>query len=135
MTSLFEKLATQPKKIVALDCLGAFLSALFLCIILFKFHDCIGLPKISFYYLILIAVCCAIYSFLCYLLISSNWQKYTTGVIIANLFYLIFTSTQLVFFYKQLKIYGWIYFCLDILVISLVIYIEWKIYKILKSER
>ncbi|HUM52596.1 MAG TPA: hypothetical protein PK431_12310 [Chitinophagales bacterium] len=133
--SFISKLSANPKKLFLIDCLGATLSASFLTIIYFNFQENIGLPKYAISYLIIIALCCAIYSFLCYLLIRSNWLKYISGVIIANLFYLIFTSAQVVFYYKQLKIYGWIYFCLDILVISLVIYIEWKIYKILKSKR
>lgn len=132
MKNFISNLALHPKKIFLFDAIGAFVASLFLCLIYFKFFKNFGLPKQSILYLMIFAICCCLYSTYCYYFIHSNQYKYIKGIITANFIYLIFTIVQIGYFYNYLKISGWIYFCLDIMIISFVIFIEIKTSKHLK---
>lgn len=122
--SLIDKFYSNPKRLFIVDGFGAFLTAFFLVAILVPFEDSFGMPRTILYSLSSVACIYAIYSFCCSFFISSNWPPYLKAIKIANMLYCCLTMGLMVYFYQRLTILGLIYFSLEIMVISGLIFIE-----------
>lgn len=119
-------MTSNPKKIFLIDSIGAFLSATLLFVILTFFIQEFGLPKMILYFLFSVACIFSIYSVLCYYLFYKQWRTYLRTVLIANILYCILTILILVVFRNSVTLLGFIYFILEIIIISCIVVIELK---------
>lgn len=122
--SLINQLTSKPKQLFLIDGLGAFLTALFLQIILEKFQERFGMPLTVLNFLFAVACVYTVYSFYCYLFILSKWHLYLKVITIANIIYCCVTIISVFYFFQNLTMLGLIYFLLEIIVISSLILLE-----------
>lgn len=121
---IINKFFTNPNKLFMIDGSGALLTAFILITILTRFESVFGMPLTVLYFLSAIACLYAIYSFCCYFFIFSNWMPYLKAIVIANSIYCCLTIGLLFYFCQSLTIFGFIYFSLEITVITCLIAIE-----------
>lgn len=68
-----------------------------------------------------------VYSLSCYFMNLRSWRPYLKAIIIANVSYCILTLLLVVYYLKQLSRWGIIYFLLEAVVMSVVVYVEVKV--------
>jgi hypothetical protein len=78
------------------------------------------------YFLSFVACIFMVYSFCCYFFITRNRRPYLKAIAIANMMYCCLTLGLVFYFYQSLTILGVIYFLLEIIVVSVLIFIELK---------
>jgi hypothetical protein len=122
--SLINQLTSNPKKIFLIDGLGAFITALFLLAILVRFQELFGMPLTILYFLSAAACIYMMYSICCYFFVFSKWHPYLKAITIANIIYCCVTFTLVIYFFQSLTILGLIYFFLEIIVMSSLIFLE-----------
>lgn len=125
--SLTDRLLMTPKKMFLTDSVGALLSALLLTVVLVPLEPWFGMPEDVLYVLSAIACCYAVYSACCYFFITFNWRSYLKAIAIANVLYGLLTIGIAVFFSGSIKLPALIYFSLELLVLSFLIILEWKL--------
>ena len=126
MKVAIENMTSNPKSILLMDSVGAFLSATLLFVILSFFEQEVGVPKKMLYLLFSIACIFSIYSIFCYYFFEKQWRTYLQIVLIANMSYCTLTVILLVIFRNSITVLGLIYFILEIIMISCIAFIELK---------
>jgi hypothetical protein len=125
------KFIGKPQNIFLLDGLGAFLTA----IILFFFKLYFGIPIKIMSILAIIALIFSMYSLVCFLLKPHNWQSFLKGISIANLLYCVLTFTLLISYWGSVTTLGIIYFFVEIIIISVLVYMEIKIVRTINESK
>ncbi|WP_298543030.1 hypothetical protein [uncultured Aquimarina sp.] len=124
---LIDTFRKKPRLLFLVDGLGALLTIFFLAVVLTTFQEYIGMPKKILYFLSLIVLVFAIYSLSCYLLNPTNWKIFLKIIAFANLIYCLLTAAYMYYFYESLTNLGLLYFCIEILIIFLIVTIEFMI--------
>lgn len=117
-------LTKKPKTLFLIDSLGAMLTAFLLLVVVRNFNEYFEMPKTILTYLSAIAACFSIFSTSCFLLVQQNWISFIRGISCANLLYCILIMIFLIIYRHQLTIIGIIYFAVEIIIISGLVYIE-----------
>ena len=125
--NLLDKLSSNPKKLFLIDGLGALLTAVLLLTILARYEDRFGMPRNVVYFLSAVAFTYAIYSFCCSVLAKRSWFIYLRIIAIANIMYCCLTFGLMIYFFQVLTILGLVYFSLEIVVISCLVFLEFKV--------
>lgn len=123
---LIKIISSNPKRVFLIDSIGAALSAIFIFLIVSFFDSKFGLAKNVLYLLCAIACILSIYSMTCYFIYGRKWRKYLWIVLIANILYCMLTFLCLLISYKNVTFIGLIYFILEIISISFLVFIELK---------
>lgn len=110
-----------------IDSIGAFLTAFLLFTILRNVNEHIGIQKTTLTGLALIAFCFCIYSAACFIFVKQNYGLFIWIISIANLFYCILTIGLIVVNYHFLTMMGLSYFLIEVIIISILSYIEIKV--------
>jgi hypothetical protein len=119
-----DKLTSQPKSLFLIDSLGAFLTAFLLGVILTSYEVYFGMPARVLYPLSALACVFGLYSMGCYFWVRSHWRPFLKAIALANLAYCLLTTGLVFLFYQSLTILGILYFSGELIVISVLIYIE-----------
>lgn len=122
--NIINKLITNPRKLFLVDAFGAVLSAFSLGVLLVLFENHFGMPKEKLYYLAAVAVAFAVYSFRCYFRFPNNWRLFLAIIAASNFIYSLVTLCLIVLLYQDLTILGLIYFILELIILSIIIWIE-----------
>ena len=125
--TIIGKLKANPKQLFLADGIGAALTTLFLVAIQTIVADHFGMPKKILFFLSLIAGTYMLYSFGCYLFVRSKFKNYLKPVIIANTLYCCLTIALVFINYQGLTLLGVIYFLLEALLVSILIWVECKV--------
>lgn len=125
VNTLVNKLATN-KKIFLLDGLGALLTTILLLLLL-RFPQWAGMPIIILKVLATIAVCFAIYSLCCFLLLQQKKEVYLFLIAIANSMYCLVTLLLMMLYCKKITPWGVFYFATECYVIAILVFLEIKI--------
>lgn len=120
-------MARHPKKLFLIDGCGAIISAFSLGVILVNLESIFGMPKEVLYWLALIAIIFAIYSFSCSLKLPKNWQSFLKAIAIANLLYCCVTLSAVIYYQQQLTILGLLYFFGEMIIIIFLARVELKV--------
>jgi len=126
---MIKALTLKSKTVFLIDSVGAALTAILLIAVLKPFHEIFGMPRETLTLLSIVASLLAIYSFSCFVFSDNNRQKLLRTIIVANIAYCILTAGLVIYFYNSLTILGLTYFVGEILIISVLVYIELKIVK------
>ena len=124
MNKLINRLADNPKTVFIIDSLGALLTAFFLFVIIRSFNEYFGMPKTALYYLSIIAVCFCLYSAVCFFFLKKRVALFIRIIGFLNLLYCLITTLLIIKYYPQLTMIGGLYFLFEILIISVLVYIE-----------
>ena len=116
------------RNIFLLDGIGALLSAFLMGLVLPCFSDQIGLPKSSLYFLAIIGLVYACFSFRCFLKAKEITATMLAAIISANVFYVFLTAALLVTSGK-LTIWGRAFLITEIIIILSLVVVEAKVYR------
>lgn len=111
------------KNIFFIDALGALLSAAMIGLILPRISLLIGLPTQTLYFLAVIPVFFAAYSFFCFWKIQPT-RGFLAVIMIANSLYCILTASLLAIHFDEITIWGFAYFVSEIMIILSVVAAE-----------
>ena len=115
-----------PKKLFLIDGIGAAITAILLYVVLPRFEEYIGMPQTVLNPLSIIACIYAFYSLTCHFVAGNNWRTLLKIIAIANLVYCALTATLVAIHYPQLTAFGIFYFIGEIVIISSLAAIEWR---------
>jgi hypothetical protein len=119
-----DNLTSNPKKLFQIDSLGAFLTAFLLGVILTRYEAHFGMPGKVLYPLSILACVFGVYSMGCYFWVRSHWRPFLKAIALANLVYCLLTIGLVVSLYPLLTILGILYFSGELIVMSVLTYIE-----------
>ncbi len=126
----YYSLITNPKRIFLIDAFGALLSTITLFGILTPLEQYFGIPKKTLYVLSAFAFCLFTYSVSCYKFIKANWKPFLRILVICNILYLIFSLVLLIKHSKKITKLGWSYFTIELILIGIIIFLEYRCYLI-----
>jgi len=127
LDSLAEKLSTQPRRVFLMDGLGAVISALALGVGLPAIQPLIGMPREVLLFLAAIPAGFAIYSFGCAARLPVKWPNWLRGIAMLNAAYAGLSVALLAAHAAQIQPLGWAYFVGEILLLSGLAPLEWKV--------
>jgi len=117
--------------IFLIDGVGAFLTAINTGIIFILIQEWIGMPYQVLIPLAIIAAVFCIYSLGCHFFLKRNRRNYLRAIAIGNLMYISLTAILVYLHFDRLELLGIIYFVSEIMIVSILIYIEFSISKII----
>lgn len=126
------KLASFIKYIFLIDGLGALLTAFSLAVVLTTFEEHFGMPRDVLYGLAFVAGLFAVYSFTCHFIKPVNWRPFLKVIAIANSIYCLISLGFLFYLQEQIMPLAWVYFLLEILIVGILVFFEWRIANDLK---
>ena len=110
--------------IFLLDAIGAFISIILL-LFLIKPHEIVfGLSQPVAINLVIPISVLLLFSTSCFFLKPQNWKLFMKFVVLGNIAYCLFTSVIILLNFKELTIWGELYFLSEILVIFFIVGIE-----------
>ena len=121
---IISQLAKTPKKIFIIDAIGAFLTAFLLFAVLRTWNEYIGIPKKTITILSAIALIFCFYTTFCFLINNRNRRFFLKIIIVYNLLYCCLTLGLLIYNFQKMTIIGVTYFGGEIIIISVLIFIE-----------
>lgn len=125
----------KPSTLFLLDGLGAALTTFSLFFVLRPYHDYFGMPANILTCLSVIGLVYFAYSMSCYFLLKGNWTVYLKIIGVGNFLYCILTMTFLYSHCNSLTRIGLTYFLVEILIIVLLVYIEFRVANILSTKK
>jgi hypothetical protein len=120
---------TNPKKLFQIDGFGAILSAILLGIVLVKLEYLFGIPKPTLYFLASLPCLFAVYDYYCYFNIDNNLGRFLKRIAIINLIYCCLSIGLVIYHREDIKILGWIYVSMEIVIVIGLSIIELKVAK------
>lgn len=120
------KMLFNPKSMFLIDGLGALMSAFLLGVILTKYESIFGMPHEVLHFLAFMPCVFAMYDFICYFRITSNWRSYLKAIAIANLIYCCISIGLVCYHYPILTGLGWVYFMVELAIVVVLVNIEFR---------
>jgi len=127
MKAVVKLIDRHPKIIFLVDSIGAFISAIFLGVILVYLEEYIGIPPKILYSLAFLACSYAIFSMYSYKANLKNWKMNMKVISIANLTHCILTCILLYTFKEKLSVWGFGYFIIEILIVIPLAIFEYRL--------
>ena len=115
------------KSIFLLDGIGALVSIILLGVVLPAIQPWIGMPLAILYWLALVPVVFAIYSFCCFFGTAHQNRRWLKGIMLGNALYCAATTSLVIYFFTQMTWWGVSYFAIEFIVLVLLIWLEGKI--------
>lgn len=125
---LITKAELNPKKLFLIDGFGAILSAFLLGVVLVKFEEIFGIPTSVLYFLATIPIFFVIYDVFCY-------QKHLKiglllkGIAVLNMLYCCVSIGLISYHFSSITILGWTYVIVEIILVSFLAMIEFRVGK------
>lgn len=120
----------NPKRLFLIDSIGALITAFFLFVIMRNF----GMPNPVLTHLSIAAVGLSVYSLACFFILRGNWSPFLMALGIANLLYCSWTTILIILHFDLLTGFNFIYFFGEIVLISGLVYLEFKAASLLKKQ-
>ena len=121
------KIDEDPRILFLADGMGAILSALLLGVVLVKLENVFGIPKSILYLLAVIPCAFAIYDLCCFCTKNIDTPTYLKGIAYMNLLYCCLSIVLAVYHFEKIKIFGWLYIVLEIIIIIALAIYELKV--------
>ncbi len=124
-----------PQHLFLIDGIGAFVSALFLWLLIVPFESFFGFPADVAKTLSVIPFVYAIYSLSCYFF--EKWQRipFIQVIMAANILYCILSLVLVVVWFDQITLFGLWYFLSEKVIILALVMWEWKIVQQIHKKR
>ncbi|GEM_PF-1610196 len=127
MKSLSEYFSGHIRVLFLIDACGALVTACFLGVVWRSHPDYIGMPEAVLNGLSLLALLLSACSLSCFLFLKDRRPFFLKMIAVANLLYGSLSLALLVFYYSRLTMIGWVYFLLELLIITALAYLEFKV--------
>lgn len=113
----YKNLKLNPERIFLVDSFGAFISALFLFVVLAPNEAYFGMPRVELIYLSIIAFTFFVYSLSCYLFVHNRRKAFLKLIMVANILYCCLTVGLVLYHFANLTIPGLVYFLVECMLI------------------
>lgn len=134
LQSTIQFFSTRPRLLFLLDGLGAAATTIALLFVLRPFEQYIGMPIEILTKLSVLGFVFCVYSIGCYFFLKRNWSPFLSIIACCNLLYCVATITLLYLNYSSLTRLGMSYFLVEIVIIGLIVYIEFRVANALKAK-
>ncbi|WP_103070885.1 hypothetical protein [Aquimarina sediminis] len=124
LTTIIEN---NPKKIFIFDGLGALFTAFSLGIVLVNLERFFGIPKTTLHTLSILPLLYMVYDLFCYFQVNKHIGFWLRGIAILNLMYCLISIGFALNDSQYIKISGWIYITIEIIVIVAIAVYELKL--------
>ena len=129
---IITKAELNPKKLFLIDGCGAFLSAFFLGFVLIKLEELFGIPSSVLYFLATIPIFLVIYDVYCYRR-HLKIELLLKVIAVLNLVYCCISIGLISYYFNTIKILGWTYIIVEIILISFLAMIEFRVGRKIKK--
>ena len=127
LRKLASKIEIDPKFIFVLDGFGAIFTAFSLGIVLVNLERFFGIPKSTLLFLSIIPLIYLVYDCFCYFRVNNHIRHWLKGIAILNLIYCPISIGFAIIDSQHIKILGWIYISIEIIVIVTIAVYELKL--------
>lgn len=134
MNQLLQYFINQPKKLLLLDAMGAFITATFIGVVMRNHIDIFGLPPQEAVVMTFIAYSFFCFSGICYLLVQNKQYKYIYIIASANSLYILLSFFIFLNHFKDLTPFGIVYLISEIVTIILLVTLEFSVAKKLQKK-
>lgn len=124
----------KPRKLFLIDGIGAFMTTLAMVMACLYLSSYFGLSPTIFRLLAILAACLCLYSVSCFLWVKKKWSTFISIIAVANMLYGITSIAFAIIYYRQIQIVGVIYLSLETMIISVLVNIELRVAKNMKSR-
>ncbi|MCK8522988.1 hypothetical protein M0D21_15530 [Aquimarina sp. D1M17] len=124
---IFKKLETNPKQLFVIDGLGALLSAILLGVVLVKFEEVFGIPKVSLYILAVFPLFFMVYDVFSYFQTRDKVSLLLRAIAIINVMYCGLSLGFGVYHFNSITYFGWLYIFVEVFIIIVLVLIELKV--------
>jgi hypothetical protein len=115
------------RNIFLIDGLGAILSASILSLMLVNFQGLIGMPQEVLFFLMIIACIFSFYSLSCHFTSLINWQPFLIFIAISNTIFCLVSIGFFVYHFEKLTSISICYFVLEVIVVGMLVFTEFRI--------
>jgi len=124
-TTLQKRINAKPKRLFLIDGIGALVSFIMLGFVLVRFQAIVGIPIKALYILASLPVFFMLYDIVAYFS-KGKTATLLKGIALLNLLYFVL-SLFLAWTHKEaITVWGWIYIIVELVILSIVIWIEYK---------
>lgn len=124
----------KPRQLFLIDGAGALISAFLLGVVLVKLEWLFGIPRSALYMLASIPICFAIYDFVCYKNLYSNFSPYLKIIAILNILYCVLSIGYAIYHSISITLLGWAYVTSEVLIVLFLARLEMKVANIVESN-
>ena len=128
------RLINKPRQLFLIDGVGALLSAFLLGVVLVKLERFFGIPPSALYVLAAIPIGFAIYDFICYKSVSSNYSIFLKIIAKLNITYCVLSVGYGIYHSATITLWGWAYIISEVLIVFFLAELEIKAATIAKSN-
>jgi hypothetical protein len=115
------------RKLFLLDASGALISCLLIGFLQIPHTEVFGIPPSAFRILLILAIGLMLFSSLCYFFLNTAQLKsFLRKLAWMNTTYLFITFFFIIQYSPQIRMTGWIYYSLEVMVMSLLIVVEYR---------
>jgi hypothetical protein len=115
------------RKLFLLDASGALISCLLIGFLQIPHVEVFGIPPTAFRILLILAIGLMLFSSLCYFFLNTAQLKsFLRKLAWMNTTYLFITLFFIIQYSHQIRMTGWIYYSLEVMVMSLLIVVEYR---------
>jgi hypothetical protein len=115
------------RKLFLLDASGALISCLLIGFLQIPHVEVFGIPPSAFRILLILAIGLMLFSSLCYFFLNTAQLKsFLRKLAWMNTTYLFITLFFIIQYSHQIRMTGWIYYSLEVMVMSLLIVVEYR---------
>lgn len=118
------KITNNHNHVFLLDAVGATISIFLLLFVLVPYGNFFGLSSSTLINLSIPIFGLLLFSMLCFFLKPQNWKLFMKLLALGNLVYCLFTSLIILLNFKELTIWGVVYFLIEIVLILFIVSIE-----------
>lgn len=123
----------NPGRLFLTDGLGALVSALLLGVVLVRLEEVFGIPPPTLYILALFPCLFGIFDLYSYKYAGKNSAHFLKGIAIMNLAYCCLSVGLALYHHESLTFWGWAYILLEVMVVSALASLEYRVAQKLKS--
>jgi len=105
-----------------------------LSVVLVQFEGYFGVPISTLYFLAFFPIVFALYDFACCIWIRNNYSASIKAIAIANLLYCFLSIGFVLFHHREITYLGWAYFLIESTIVVILVYIELKTARNLKTQ-
>jgi len=135
LQKILTKFSSNPRQLFLIDGLGALLSAFLLGVVLVQLESIFGIPRNTLYFLAFLPCLFAIYDFYCYFQLKKSFTPFLKAIALINLTYCLISIGLAFYHSEKLTHLGWIYIIVEIIIVLILAYIEWKVATQLKANK
>lgn len=132
---MYRRFSDQPKSIFLLDFVGAIVTIFFLRIVLVQLNHLVGIPLSTLNLLVIFPIGFAVLDLVGYVFFKNIGVQVLKLLILLNLLYCTVSVYHGFLNTDSITFLGWTYLIIEILIISFVVGLEYRILKLIGSTR